>query len=75
VASEEIAITDAGIRFEALLLVGFGRMLADMADLTDRRAVYLLQELGERRPSRVFIRLLSQLSPTADNPFLRGPIG
>jgi hypothetical protein len=75
-AREEVAaITDAGIRFEALLLAGFGRMLADIPDLTDPRAVYVLHELGEEtRHSRLFIRLLDQLHPTARNPFLQGPI-
>jgi hypothetical protein len=73
-AREEVAaIVDAGIRFESLLLAGFGRQLAYVADLTDPRAVYVLHELGEEtRHSRLFIRLLDQLQPTARNPFLHG---
>lgn len=75
-AREEIAaITEAGVRFEAVLIAGFSRQLSMTADLTDERVVYVLHELGEEtRHSRLFIRLLSQLRPQARNPFLRGPM-
>lgn len=75
-AREEVAaITEAGIRFEALLIAGFARQVADLADLTDPRTTYVLHELGEEtRHSRLFIRLLDQLGPTAANPFTPGPV-
>ncbi len=74
-AQEEVAaVVDAGIRFEALLLCGFGRQLAYAPELTDDRVVYVLHELGEEtRHSRLFIRLLEQVRPAARNPFLRWP--
>lgn len=71
---EELAsILDAGVRFEALLMAGFGMMLAYGRDLTDPRVVYALHEVGEEtRHSRLFIRVLDQLRPTAVNPFAKG---
>jgi hypothetical protein len=71
---EELAsVLDAGVRFESLLLAGFGRQLAYTHDLVDERVVYALHELGEEtRHSRLFIRVLGQLEPAARNPFTRG---
>ena len=69
------AMLDGGIRLEAVLLGGFGLMLASWPDLTDPRLVYLLHEVGEEtRHSRLFVRMLSQLQPAAPNPF-HDPIG
>lgn len=70
---EEVAsIYDAGIRFEAMLMAGFGLMLAWLPDLRDPRATYMLHEVGEEtRHSRLFVRLLGQVGPTASNPFMR----
>ncbi len=71
---EELAsILDAGVRFESVLMAGFGLMLAYRPDLVDPRVVYLLHELGEEtRHSRVFVRVIEQLAPRAVNPFTRG---
>jgi hypothetical protein len=64
------AMLDGGIRLEAVLLGGFGLMLASWPDLTDSRLVYLLHEVAEEtRHSRLFVRMLSQLQPAAPNPF------
>jgi hypothetical protein len=73
-AREELAsILDAGIRFESMLMAGFGLMLADHRDLTDPRVNYILHEIGEEaRHSRLFARVIAQLEPTADNVFTRG---
>lgn len=69
---EELAsILDAGLRFEASLMGGFGLMVAAMPDLTDPRVTYILHEVGEEtRHSRMFARVLEQLAPRAKNPFL-----
>ncbi|MGI8492949.1 MAG: diiron oxygenase [Acidimicrobiales bacterium] len=74
---EEMAsIVDSGVRFESVLLAGFGLMIASRRDLTDPRVTYVLHELGEEtRHSRLFVRLIEQLSPTARNPFARGLLG
>jgi hypothetical protein len=71
---EELAsVLDAGVRFESLLLAGFGRQLAYTPDLVDPRVVYALHELGEEtRHSRLFIRVIEQIRPAARNPFTRG---
>jgi hypothetical protein len=71
---EELAsILDAGVRFESVLMAGFGLMLAAQRDLVDPRVTYVLHEIGEEtRHSRLFVRVLEQLAPTADNPFTRG---
>ncbi len=68
---EEMAsILDAGVRFESLLMANFGVSLAYRRDLTDPRVEYMLHEVGEEtRHSRLFIRVLNQLRPTAKNPF------
>lgn len=73
-AREELAsIIDAGVRFEALLMAGFGYQLGWQTDLVDPRVTYLLHELGEEtRHSRLFIRVLAQLHPSAENPFTSG---
>jgi hypothetical protein len=67
---EEVAsITQAGIRFEAVLEAGFGVQLATAEDLTDPRWTFVLHEVGEEtRHQRLFQRLLSQLAPTARYP-------
>src|SRR4051794_24194941 len=67
---EEVAsITEAGVRFEAILIAGFAMDIASADDVTDPRVVYALHELGEEtRHSRLFIRLLEQLQPKAKNP-------
>jgi hypothetical protein len=73
---EEVAsITDAGVRFEAVLAAGFSAVIIEKRDLTDPKITYILHEMGEEtRHSRLFIRLISQLQPQARNPlrpFLR----
>ncbi|CAN5565032.1 diiron oxygenase [soil metagenome] len=70
---EEVAsIVAAGIRFEAVLIAGFALDLATAPDLTDPRVTYAFHELGEEtRHSRLFVRLLTQLQPTATNPLDR----
>lgn len=73
-AREELAsIVAEGIRFEALLMAGFGMALAQTARLTDARVTYALFEVGEEtRHSRLFVRLLDQLGATSRNPFDHG---
>lgn len=72
---EELAsIFDAGVRFEATLMANFGQSIANRADLTDPRVTYMLHEVGEEtRHSRLFVRVIEQLAPTASNPF-SGPL-
>jgi hypothetical protein len=72
---EELAsIFDAGVRFETVLMAGFGLSLAYEPDLTDPWVVYALHELGEEtRHSRLFIRVVDDLHPVARNPFMRRP--
>ena len=67
---EEVAsITSEGIRFESILAAGFSLQIVRKRDLTDPDVTYILHELGEEtRHSRLFIRLLQQLKPTARNP-------
>jgi hypothetical protein len=67
---EEVAsITQAGIRFEAVLEAGFAVQLATAADLTDPRWTFILHEMGEEtRHQRLFQRLLVQLRPAARYP-------
>jgi P-aminobenzoate N-oxygenase AurF len=73
-AREELAsILDAGIRFESMLMAGFGIMLARTSKLVDPRTTYILHEVGEEtRHSRLFVRVLGDLKATATNPFTRG---
>lgn len=67
---EEMAsIFDAGVRFECSLLANFGLSITRRDDLTDPRVTYMLHEAGEEtRHSRLFIRVIDQLEPTAKNP-------
>ncbi|HEY2813105.1 MAG TPA: diiron oxygenase [Acidimicrobiales bacterium] len=71
---EEVAsIAQAGVNFEAVLMAGFSLRVVDSHDLTDPRVSYLLHEVGEEtRHSRLFVRMIEQLEPTAKNPFARG---
>ncbi len=74
-AREEFAsIVDTGIRFESILMAGFSFDIVARPDLTDPRVTYLLHEMGEEtRHSRLFVRLLEQVKPTARNP-IDGPL-
>lgn len=69
-AREEFAsIVETGIRFESVLMAGFGTEIVSQPDLTDPRVTYLLHEVGEEtRHSRLFVRLLEQVEATAKNP-------
>jgi len=73
---EEIAsITEAGIRFEAILEAGLALQVAHAGSLTDPRITYILHEIGEEtRHQRLFIRMLEQLRPQAVNPLARKPL-
>jgi predicted metal-dependent hydrolase len=54
-------------------MAGFGLLIAHHHDVTDPRVVYALHEVGEEtRHSRLFVRVVAQLRPTAVNPFTRG---
>ncbi len=68
---EEMAsIFDAGVRFESTLMANFGLSIAYRDDLTDPRVTYMLHEVGEEtRHSRLFVRVIDQLAPTAKSPF------
>ncbi len=70
---EEFAsIVETGIRFESVLMAGFSMEIVGRRDLTDPRVTYLLHEMGEEtRHSRLFVRLLTQIKPTAKNPLDR----
>jgi hypothetical protein len=70
---EEFAsIVETGIRFESVLMAGFSMEIVGRRDLTDPRVTYLLHEMGEEtRHSRLFVRLLTQIRPTAKNPLDR----
>src|SRR3984957_13752889 len=69
-AREEFAsIVDTGVRFESVLMAGFGIEILNRPDLTDPRVTYLLHEMGEEtRHSRLFVRLLEQIKPRTKNP-------
>jgi len=69
-AREEFAsIVETGVRFESVLMAGFSVEILNRRDLTDPRVTYLLHEMGEEtRHSRLFVRLLDQVKPTAKNP-------
>ena len=69
---EEIgSITEAGIRFEAVLEAGFALQVAQSTNLLDPRTTYLLHEIGEEtRHQRIFLRMLEQIQPKAKNPFV-----
>jgi hypothetical protein len=63
------SITATGVRFESVLTAGFSMEVLTTRDLTDPRVPYILHELGEEtRHSRLFVRLLSQIEPSARNP-------
>lgn len=66
-AREELAsIFDNGLRFEAVLNAGFSMLISNSSDLTDPRIVYMLHEIGEEtRHSRLFVRVIDQLRPSA----------
>lgn len=70
---EELAsILDAGVRFESFLMAGFGLYIARRRQLVDPRVRYTLHEVGEEtRHSRIFVRVIEQLNPTAVNPFTK----
>ncbi|HEY6473274.1 MAG TPA: diiron oxygenase [Acidimicrobiales bacterium] len=74
-AREEFAsIVETGVRFESVLMVGFSFEIIAKPNLTDPRVTYLLHEMGEEtRHSRLFVRLLEQVKPTAKNP-IDGPV-
>jgi hypothetical protein len=74
-AREEFgSIVDTGVRFESVLMAGFSFEIVARPDLTDPRVTYLLHEMGEEtRHSRLFVRLLQQIKPTAKNP-IDGPV-
>jgi hypothetical protein len=74
-AREEFgSIVDTGVRFESVLMAGFSFEIIAKPDLTDPRVTYLLHEMGEEtRHSRLFVRLLQQIKPTAKNP-IDGPV-
>lgn len=67
---EEMAsVVVAGIRFEAILMSGFAEQIAHSDNIVDPRIVYMLHEIGEEtRHSRLFLRLVDQLEPTAKSP-------
>ena len=67
---EEIAsIANEGVRFEAVLTAGFGLEIATAPSILDPRVTFLFHEIGEEsRHSRLFIRLINELGPTARNP-------
>jgi hypothetical protein len=72
-AREEVAsIIHAGLEFEAVLTTGFGFTMATMppAEMSGGENEYALVQIGEEtRHSQVFISLLRQLRPQAENPF------
>ncbi|MEP6626219.1 MAG: diiron oxygenase [Acidimicrobiia bacterium] len=70
---EEVAsMLTMGVRFEAVLMSGFARMIGEAPDLTDARVVYMLHEVGEEtKHSRAFIRLIAELDPQTRNPLDR----
>jgi P-aminobenzoate N-oxygenase AurF len=67
--AEFASIVETGVRFESVLMAGFSLEILGRRDLTDPRVTYLLHEMGEEtRHSRLFVRLLAQIGPTAANP-------
>jgi len=66
---EVAAMLTMGVHFEAVLMSGFARQVAETRDLADPRVTYMLHEIGEEaRHSRAFVRLIEELAPTAKNP-------
>ena len=73
---EVAAIVEEGVRFEAVLMAGFGLAMSRAADLTDERITYVLHEVGEEtRHSRLFVRMLDELGARGTSPFNRGLLG
>lgn len=73
---EVAAIVEEGVRFEAVLMAGFGLQMSRAAALTDERITYVLHEVGEEtRHSRLFVRMLDQLAACGVSPFNRGLLG
>ncbi len=72
--AEVASITDAGIRFEAVLTAGFALQIATSpTSVADPRIEYLLHEIGEEsRHSRLFARLHEQCAVDAPNPLDHG---
>lgn len=75
-AREEVAsMFDAGMRFEAVLQMGFARQVASARTITDPRVTYLLHEMGEEtRHQRLFQRVIAQIGPTAQDPLVGQPL-
>ncbi|MEZ5382750.1 MAG: diiron oxygenase [Microthrixaceae bacterium] len=73
---EEVAsVLGAGMRFEAVLEVGFALQVAYAPDLCDPRVTYLLHEMGEEtRHQRIFARVIDQIGPQARNPLMGNPM-
>ena len=73
ISREEVAaIASTGVRFESVLMAGFAFDVL-RRDLTDPRVTYILHEIGEEtRHSRLFLRMVSQLTPKSKNPFESG---
>lgn len=70
---ELAAVAQEGVRFESVLTAGFSMRIANEWDLSDPRITYILHELGEEtRHSRLFIRMIELLGPTAKSPFASG---
>lgn len=70
---EVAALLSAGVRFEAVLMAGFGLWVARAGTVTDPRIVYALHEVGEEtRHSRAFIALIEATGASARNPLDRG---
>lgn len=70
---ELAAIVTEGIRFEAVLMAGFGMGLCQAKKVTGPQVTYALHELGEEtRHSRMFVRVLEQLDASAVSPFEYG---
>ncbi len=69
-AREELAsMMRLGIAFEAILIAGFAFRLALAPGVTDPRFTYALHEIGEEtRHSRLFARVVEQLSPLQRHP-------
>jgi hypothetical protein len=75
-AEEAAAITEEGIRFEAVLMAGLGLEIQRAPDVRHPWVTYALHEIGEEtRHSRLFVRELGQLGARARNPFNHGLLG
>jgi hypothetical protein len=73
---ELAAVTQAGIKFEAVLTAGFALVIARSRDLRAPSVNYSLHEIGEEsRHARLFLRLLDDVEPQAVDPFDRGVLG